>query len=69
MGGHGFQAFTIFHDHAFLKPEKCSHCGAVKPMITLDIRSWQCPVCKAIHNRDRNAAKNILNEGLRILAA
>ncbi len=33
-----------------------------------DIRSWQCPKCGETHDRDINAAKNIRDEGLRILA-
>jgi len=56
-------------DSFYPSTKRCSHCGSVNPMITLDIRTWQCPVCKMIHDRDRNAAVNILKEGLRILAA
>ncbi len=56
-------------DRFYPSTKRCSHCGSVNPMITLDIRAWQCPACKTIHDRDRNAAVNILKEGLRILAA
>ncbi|MFM6189294.1 zinc ribbon domain-containing protein [Planktothrix sp.] len=33
----------------------------------MSIREWDCPNCKTHHDRDRNAALNIRNEGIRIL--
>ena len=46
----------------------CSKCG-YKNSITKDlaIRKWTCPECGSIHDRDINAAKNILSKGIEML--
>jgi len=45
----------------------CSDCRHVLDELNLRIRSWTCPKCGVQHDRDTNAAKNILAEGLRAL--
>ena len=47
----------------------CSQCGYVHKGLKLQDRHWQCPNCGANHDRDYNAALNILYEGRRINVA
>lgn len=47
----------------------CCECGWINNDLTLSDREWTCPICGTLHDRDINAAKNVLKEGLKILSA
>ncbi|MEU7909506.1 RNA-guided endonuclease InsQ/TnpB family protein [Microbispora bryophytorum] len=49
-------------DRWFPSSTMCSACGAIQPSMPLAVRSWTCP-CGAVHDRDVNAAINILAAG------
>src|SRR6266581_2122436 len=46
--------------------KRCFDCGHVLDSLTLDIRHWTCPECGVQHDRDINAAKNVLAAGLAV---
>ena len=47
-------------DRFFPSSKRCSKCGYIHENLTLDIREWTCPECDTHHDRDVNAATNIL---------
>ena len=51
----------------FPSSKTCSCCGHKLDKLSLDVREWTCPDCGTHHDRDLNAAKNILNQGQRDL--
>jgi putative transposase len=53
-------------DRWFPSSKRCSHCGHVVDKLPLNIREWDCPKCNTHHDRDLNAAKNILAAGLAV---
>jgi len=62
---HGRRVVKIGRFYASSKT--CHHCQT-KTALMLSDRVWTCPTCGTIHDRDRNAAINIVHEGIRLLA-
>jgi putative transposase len=55
-------------DRWYASSKRCSHCQHTLDVLRLDERQWTCPNCGTHHDRDINAARNLLAEGLRQLA-
>jgi putative transposase len=58
---------VIAVDRWFPSSKLCSACGALAETMPLTVRSWTCR-CGTVHDRDVNAARNILAEGLLVAA-
>ena len=58
---------VVFVDRFYPSSKTCSTCGYKKRDLKLSDRFWACPNCGEHHDRDLNAAVNILHEGERII--
>jgi putative transposase len=55
-------------DKWYPSSKRCFDCGHILDSLTLDVRHWVCPECGVPHDRDINAAQNILAAGLAVAA-
>ncbi len=58
----------IIVDRWFPSSKLCSACGAIADEMPLDVREWMCETCGTTHDRDGNAAINLLAAGLAVAA-
>ncbi|GAX59064.1 transposase [Streptomyces olivochromogenes] len=56
---------VVVVDRFFPSSKLCSHCGALQDRMPLNVRTWTCG-CGTVHDRDVNAAKNLLAAGLAV---
>jgi putative transposase len=55
-------------DKFYPSSKRCFDCGHVLDSLSLDVRQWTCPECGVHHDRDLNAARNILAAGQAVAA-
>ena len=58
---------VVLIDQFFPSSKMCSGCKKKNTLLSLTDRIWVCPTCGENHDRDKNAALNIKEEGLRLL--
>ena len=58
----------IVIDRFYASSKSCSACGHLLAALSLTTRTWHCPACGARHDRDTNAARNILAAGRAVAA-
>ncbi len=56
--------FVVTIDRWCASSKRCSQCGTVREALSLAQRFWQCAICGAHHDRDVNAAQNVLQHGV-----
>jgi putative transposase len=66
--GQWYGVHVVVIDRFYPSTQLCHVCGFKNESLTLSDRTWPCPICRAMHDRDHNAALNIRDEGLRLLA-
>ncbi len=62
-----YERQLVFINRFYPSSKTCHCCGYKNDSLQLSDREWVCPECGVIHDRDINAAKNILEEGKRII--
>ena len=60
---------VVFVDRFYPSSKTCNKCGYIKRNLTLSDREWTCSICGEHHDRDVNAALNILSEGERTIGS
>ncbi|MEV0054038.1 RNA-guided endonuclease TnpB family protein [Saccharopolyspora shandongensis] len=65
---HWYGRGVLAVDQWFPSSKTCSACGKLAESMPLQVRLWTCTGCDATHDRDVNAAKNILAAGLAVAA-
>ena len=56
----------IIVDKYYPSSKLCNVCGHKNELLTITDKTWECPNCHTVHNRDINASINLKKEGLRI---
>ncbi len=63
---HGRTVIAV--DRWYPSSKTCSHCGHLLDTLPLGVRKWICPGCGEVHDRDVNAARNLLAAGRAVTA-
>jgi putative transposase len=63
---HGRTVIAV--DRFYPSSKTCSACGTIAAKMPLSVREWECASCGASHDRDVNAAINLLAAGLAVAA-